>query len=90
MNDFYNTLQVDASAIGNHEFDFGPSILFPYWNGRNDPSLNLAANVLSELEQEEFLPKQKNTMLYELESGIKIGVIGLSTVETPSTTGAFA
>ncbi len=35
MNDFYNTMGVAGSAIGNHEFDFGPSFLFPYWAGRN-------------------------------------------------------
>lgn len=35
MNDFYNTMGVAGSAIGNHEFDFGPSFLSSYWQGRN-------------------------------------------------------
>jgi 2',3'-cyclic-nucleotide 2'-phosphodiesterase (5'-nucleotidase family) len=48
MNDFYNILSLDASAIGNHEFDFGPSFLFPYWSNRDEQSSNLAANVQSE------------------------------------------
>lgn len=51
MNDFYNTLGVDGSAIGNHEFDFGPDFLNPYWNGRSSDSNNLAANVRSETGQ---------------------------------------
>lgn len=32
---------------------------------------------------------QKGEQLFSLKSGIKIGIIGLSTLETPSTTGAF-
>lgn len=47
MNDFYNTLGVAGSAIGNHEFDFGPSFLWPYWAGRVANSDNLAANLRS-------------------------------------------
>jgi len=35
------------------------------------------------------LPKQKASKIYLLENGIKIGVIGLSTLETPSTTDGF-
>lgn len=89
MNDFYKSSQVDSSAIGNHQFDFGPDFLFPYMNARLDGSWNLAANLKSQAGQEEFLPKQKNTWLFTLDSGIKIGVVGLATTETPSTTAAF-
>ena len=88
MNDFYNIIGVDASAIGNHEFDFGPSFLLPYMAGK-DSSANLAANLRSEKGEENFLPLQKGEQLFSLKSGIKIGVIGLSTLETPSTTSAF-
>lgn len=35
MNDFYNIIGVDASAIGNHEFDFGPNFLLPYMAGKD-------------------------------------------------------
>jgi 2',3'-cyclic-nucleotide 2'-phosphodiesterase (5'-nucleotidase family) len=31
MNDFYNSMKVDSSAIGNHEFDFGRKFLFDYF-----------------------------------------------------------
>lgn len=89
MNDFYNIIGVDASAIGNHEFDFGPTFLFPYMAGKDKLSSNLAANLRSEKGEENFLPLQKGEQIFELKSGIKIGVIGLSTIETPSTTSAF-
>lgn len=49
----------------------------------------MAANLRSEKGQSEFLPKQKLSQMYELKSGIKIGVIGLITIFTPITTSAF-
>ena len=45
MNDFYDALDLTASAIGNHEFDFGPSFLLPYMSGKE--GTNLAANIRS-------------------------------------------
>jgi 2',3'-cyclic-nucleotide 2'-phosphodiesterase (5'-nucleotidase family) len=45
MNDFYDALEVNASAIGNHEFDFGPNFLLPYMASKQAP--NLAANLRS-------------------------------------------
>lgn len=45
MNDFYDSLNLNASAIGNHEFDFGPSFLFPFMSSKQAP--NLAANIRS-------------------------------------------
>jgi len=47
MNDYFKSTQVDSSAIGNHEFDFGPDFLFPYWMNKQDGSYNLAANLKS-------------------------------------------
>jgi 2',3'-cyclic-nucleotide 2'-phosphodiesterase (5'-nucleotidase family) len=46
MNDFYDALDLNGSAIGNHEFDFGPSFLLPFMSGKEAP--NLAANIRSE------------------------------------------
>ena len=43
MNDFFNIMQVNGSAIGNHEFDFGPEFLFPYLQSRS--TKNFAANL---------------------------------------------
>jgi 2',3'-cyclic-nucleotide 2'-phosphodiesterase (5'-nucleotidase family) len=48
MNDFYMSAGLQASAIGNHEFDFGPEFLFPYWANRPQDNPNLAANLRSE------------------------------------------
>jgi 2',3'-cyclic-nucleotide 2'-phosphodiesterase (5'-nucleotidase family) len=45
INDFFGRINLRGSAIGNHEFDFGPSFLFNFLNGRNSP--NLAANIQS-------------------------------------------
>lgn len=87
MNDFYTLSQVDGSAIGNHEFDFGPGFLFPFMQSK---TTNIAANLRSENGVRDFLPKQSSSQIYAFANGIKIGVIGLATVETPSTTAAFA
>jgi 2',3'-cyclic-nucleotide 2'-phosphodiesterase (5'-nucleotidase family) len=59
MNDFYNTMGLAGSAIGNHEFDFGPTFLNNYWVGRSADSPNLAANLRSQTGVENFLSLQK-------------------------------
>ena len=80
--DVYDALGVDAAAVGNHEFDFGLAVLeeriaqarFPF----------LAANVF--LKGTRTRPRwARPTALLEVE-GLKVGVIGLSTVETPIVT----
>lgn len=87
MSDFFTAVNLDASAIGNHEFDFGPVFLLPYLSKKT--SRNLAANIRSESGQSEFLPKQQKSTIYTFQNGINIGVIGLSTIETPTTTSGF-
>ncbi len=88
MNDYFKEAGLNASSIGNHEFDFDPNYLFQFLNGRK--STNLAANLLSEKGEIEFLPHHKSSQLFTLPNGVKIGVIGLATIETPSTTGGFS
>lgn len=88
MSDFYNMLDLKGSSLGNHEFDFGPEFLFPYLDKKN--SVNLAANLRSEKGEMNFLDKQKASQIYSFPNGIKIGVIGLSTLETPDTTAGFS
>lgn len=87
MNDFYDAIGLQGQAIGNHEFDFGPQILLPYYSSKE--SVVLAANLRSQRGESQFLPRQKLSKLYSFSSGIKIGVIGLSTIFTPITTNAF-
>ena len=46
MNDFYDAIGLQAQAIGNHEFDFGPDFLNPYYEEKEGKVL--AANLRSE------------------------------------------
>jgi 5'-nucleotidase len=93
----YNLLGVDAAAIGNHEFDYGP-----LKSGEGHPLRGaieraapmatyhwLAANI-DELQEDgsrsPWSPEGiKPTALIE-RSGVTIGVIGLSSADTPETT----
>lgn len=51
---------------------------------------SLAANIRSEKGEISFLPKQKSSIIYEMANGIRVGVIGLSTLETPASTAGFS
>ena len=84
ITDFFNTLQVNGSAIGNHEWDYGQPYLFKRLNSAN--WTYLAANIVNNrTNATEFLPNTKVSKLFQV-GKVKIGVIGLSTVETPFTT----
>jgi 5'-nucleotidase len=94
-----NAIGFDASCVGNHEFDFGPvgKRATPIGPG-DDPrgALKaraaqasypfLAANVFeSKSDKRIDWPNMPATKVVEV-SGVKIGIIGLATVETPQTT----
>ncbi len=86
MVEFFNTNHVHASAIGNHEFDFGLPILKKRMDQAKYPYL--AANIL---EKATGLPAPfPNTFAHTLITAgkLKVGIIGLSTLETPTTTRA--
>lgn len=76
--DFMNAAGYDAASLGNHEFDYGQDVLaeriaqakFPY----------LSANVVVDATGKLLAPKP--SAIFELESGAKVGVIGLTTPET--------
>lgn len=77
----YNLLGLDASAVGNHDFDFGSDDLFDLRYQANFPMLS--ANVYDAKSSElSFLPFE----VIEMGSGLRVGIIGLSTPETPITT----
>lgn len=85
ITDFFNTMKVTASAIGNHEWDYGQN----YLKSRLSSSTwdYLAANVVQKsTNQPEFLPRTKVAKLVTV-GKVKLGLIGLSTIETPFTTG---
>ena len=82
--DFFNELNVRKSVIGNHEFDYGYSFLKDYMKLSNfDWVLDNVKNITTG----EYItfPNQKKTSMIEIE-GIKLGIIGLTTVETPTST----
>lgn len=93
MVSFFNLASLQGSAIGNHEFDFGPE-----HEGSNDPlgaikaRLSealypyLAANILDrETGKPAAFPNTLPSKIYQA-GRLKVGVIGLSTLDTPKTT----
>ena len=82
--DFLNELRVNNSVIGNHEFDYGFDFLNQYMNSSKfNWIIDNIKNITS--GEDIVFPKQKITTMIEIE-GIKIGIIGLITLETPSAT----
>ncbi|OLT21909.1 hypothetical protein BJF81_14410 [Ornithinimicrobium sp. CNJ-824] len=89
-----NAMGLDASAVGNHEFDEGVTELMRMVEGGNHPELGqfgetayagadfpyLAANVVWNDSREPILPP------YTIENirGVKVGFIGVVTDETPT------
>ena len=89
----YNEMGYTASAIGNHEFDYGPltpedpdrlgvfkerlrQATFPF----------LAANIRDRRTQKPVdWPNTRPSMLIE-RGGVRVGIIGISTPQTPKTT----
>ncbi len=93
----YNAIGYDASALGNHEFDFGPVGPESYAQHEDDDPLGalkarakqarfplLAANVI---ERESGLRPAwlRGSVLLE-RRGLKIGIVGVATPDTPATT----
>lgn len=95
--DVFNRMGLQAAAIGNHEFDFGPvgedtpnadpqgalkrrlkQANFPYLSANLSVKKNARASY-------EALPRQKAFKIFHI-NGVKVGVLGLTTEETPVTT----
>lgn len=83
-NEFFNHIGVKYSAIGNHDFDYGQAV-FESWTHFNQFPF-LAANVIDSSGSVFKYATPYGQM--SLPSGKKIAFIGLSTLETPDTTGA--
>ena len=84
MMDFFNTLNVTKSVLGNHEFDPGIDFLKGYMNTSNfDWVIDNIKNVTT--GKYITFPKQKRSLIIEVE-GIRLGIIGLTTKETPAST----
>jgi 5'-nucleotidase/UDP-sugar diphosphatase len=73
----------DAVVIGNHEYDYGPDVLAQYllqagYPEAHEETLVLASN--TEAPPDHPLAARslyKNTGMFELENGLKVGVFGL-------------
>ena len=84
MVEVMNAMQYDASAVGNHEFDFGLDVIkarteqasFPY------PSAN------TRWRSSGFTPIEIGILPYTLTTvnDIRVGIIGLTTRDTPTAT----
>ncbi len=86
MVQFFNTMGLNAAAIGNHEFDFG----LPHLHGRMKEATYpyLAANIS---EKKTGRPAHfPNTFPSKIirAGNLNVGVIGLATLDTPKTTKA--
>ncbi|HEX6134478.1 MAG TPA: bifunctional UDP-sugar hydrolase/5'-nucleotidase, partial [Longimicrobiales bacterium] len=80
--DYYNAAGYDAAAIGNHEFDWGPAVLQERIRQARFPWL--AANVV--VAGTDTTPAWiRGTTILE-KGGLRVGVIGLITEETPFAT----
>ena len=84
MVEVMNAMNYDATAIGNHEFDFGLDNLQQRIEQANFPYL--AANI--QWKASETLPIELGMLAYTIleVNDLSIGIIGLSTTNTPSTT----
>jgi 5'-nucleotidase len=82
--DYFNRIGVKAAAIGNHEFDFNIAEMTNRFSEASYPYLS--ANIFEKKTGNH--PKWKNYFPNHLinVNGIRIGVIGLSTINTPATT----
>jgi 5'-nucleotidase len=95
MVKFFNSAGLNAAAVGNHEFDFGAEPADPSNTDRlsalkhrmseaNYPYL--AANIYDhESGKIDPLPNTYPSKIFQA-GRIKVGVIGLSTIDTPTTT----
>lgn len=95
---FYNALGVDATAIGNHEFDYGPGGPRATPSSPNEEPRGaliermkearfpmLAANIRLARNPSQSPPWARPSTLIQRD-GLKIGVIGAATTTTPATT----
>ena len=82
--DFFNALNLDKSALGNHEFDFGLPFLNNYMNSSK---FDWIIDNIKDINTGKYIvfPHQKKSMIVEVgDLKIKLGIIGLATKETPA------
>ncbi len=77
-----NAMEYDASAIGNHEFDFKIDALYDRVDEANFPYLS--ANIRDKTSGE--IPDFAVPYIIKDIDGLLVGIIGLSSTSTPTTT----
>ena len=82
VSEMFKELHVAASAVGNHEFDWGIKY-FKIWGHDGDFPF-LAANIINK-KTRKSVTWAKPYFIVE-KDGVKIAFIGLATIETPFTT----
>jgi 5'-nucleotidase len=97
---FLNYIGYDALAVGNHEFDYGPigELSIPREGATDDPfgalkaifaaskAPFMGANIKNkDTKAAPDWPNFRQTLMIE-RAGVKIGIIGLTTESTPTTT----
>ena len=89
MMDFFNKLEVEKSVLGNHEFDYGIPFLKEYMERAN---FDWVIDNIKNLTTGKYItfPKQEKSVVIEVGENenekIKLGIIGLTTQETPAST----
>ena len=83
ITDFYNIMNLTAATLGNHEWDFGREFLEKRMEESN---FNYIVGNIQEIssKKKEFLPKQLRKKVIQV-GKIKVGIIGLITLQTPIT-----
>ncbi|KAL3881154.1 hypothetical protein ACJMK2_027612 [Sinanodonta woodiana] len=76
---FMNKLKYDAMCLGNHEFDRGVEGLVPFLDNVTFPVLSANMDVSGEPRLQ---GKIKKSTVKILPSGVKVGIIGVSSKET--------
>ena len=76
-----NALGLDLATFGNHEFDFGPSVLIQRM--RESAFTWISANVLDRRSGQPFGGARPDVFLTL--AGVRVGVVGLTTPETAKT-----
>ncbi|MBE3575579.1 MAG: bifunctional metallophosphatase/5'-nucleotidase, partial [Firmicutes bacterium] len=78
--DFYNYMGYDAAAVGNHEFDWGRAVLEERAKQADFPFL--AANIVDTATGQP--PSFAKPYVIKGINGVKVGLIGVTTLETPT------
>ena len=83
MTDFFNIMEINASTIGNHEWDFKIDFLI---NRTSKAKFKYICSNIKNITTNNniFLPNQISTSILNVDK-IKIGIIGLTTITTKIT-----